>query len=91
MKKTIYTKQFKKDYSKLVKSGRYKIEKLDNVIKKLAFGEKLPQNFYEHGLSGEWDGCRDCHIEGDWVLIYEITKNNSVIFYRTGTHAELFG
>lgn len=34
-------------------------------------------------------GHRDCHVRGDWVLIYRI-EGNTITFERTGTHADLF-
>jgi mRNA interferase YafQ len=42
-----------------------------------------------HPLKGEYSDCRECHIEPDWLLIYLI-KETSIIFIRTGTHADLF-
>jgi mRNA interferase YafQ len=40
-------------------------------------------------LTGEWGGVWECHIEPDWLLIYEVT-DREVILIRTGTHSELF-
>lgn len=43
-----------------------------------------------HPLHGNWEGAYDCHIEGDWVLIYEIDqKSRKVLLQRTGTHSDL--
>ncbi len=39
--------------------------------------------------TGNWKGHRDCHIEPDWILIYQLT-DNGLILERTGTHSELF-
>ena len=47
----------------------------------------------DHPLGGDWDGHRECHIGGDFLLIYRIqlsSKFGQVVFVRTGTHAELF-
>ena len=52
--------------------------------------EPLPAEYFDHPLKGEW---RDCHIRGDWLLIYRINRTaegEEVVFVRTGTHAELF-
>ncbi|HWE38226.1 MAG TPA: type II toxin-antitoxin system YafQ family toxin [Isosphaeraceae bacterium] len=43
----------------------------------------------DHVLTGEWKGCRDCHVSPDWIIIYERTESR-LILYRTGTHADLF-
>ena len=50
----------------------------------------IPDKYRDHALSGEWAGCRDCHVKPDLVLIYE-KIDNDLILIRLGTHAELFG
>jgi mRNA interferase YafQ len=53
----------------------------------------LPPEYLDHPLKGEWRDFRDCHVRGDWVLIYRINETGDggeVIFVRTGTHADLF-
>jgi mRNA interferase YafQ len=42
-----------------------------------------------HPLKGEWADHRECHIGGDFLLIYQVSEN-TIVFVRTGTHAELF-
>ena len=92
MKKYIvkYTTQFKKDY-KLAKRRGYNIRLLQEIIEKLASGEKLPEHYRDHELSGKWSTYRECHIQPDWLLIYHINKNILVLtLSRTGTHSDLF-
>lgn len=85
-----YHTQFKKDYKSLKKS-HYNMELLNEVIKKLADGKKLEAKYKDHPLKGEYIGCRECHIQSDWLLIYEINKNDLILYLtRTGTHSELF-
>jgi mRNA interferase YafQ len=44
-----------------------------------------------HPLKGEWKDTLECHIQGDWVLIYEIDPAaHTVTFHRTGSHSDLF-
>jgi mRNA interferase YafQ len=53
----------------------------------------LPAEWLDHSLSGDWDGYRECHIGGDFLLIYKLDdtgKQGLVVFIRSGTHAELF-
>jgi len=69
-----YSKSFRKDYKRLMKSGRYDIEKLDKILSMLIDGIILPAKYRDHPLQGIWNNCRDCHIEGDWILIYEINN-----------------
>ena len=67
------------------------MEKLKAVLDLLIAGDVLPTQYKDHPLRGNFAGSRDCHIEGDWVLIYTLTENNAhVRFERTGTHSDLF-
>ena len=54
----------------------------------------LGPEWLDHPLKGEWSGRRECHIGGDFLLIYEVDdeagKGGSIAFERAGTHAELF-
>ncbi len=88
------SKQFRKDYAKLKKSGRRKIEKLHEIMKQLIRENKLHKQHKDHSLSGEWKGYRDCHIEGDWVLIYKLgfdeNKKETITFHATDNHSNLF-
>lgn len=91
MKYTIRpTSRFVKDLKRVQKRG-YDISLLADVIKKLADGEELPQKNKDHALVGDFDGCRECHITPDWLLIYEINEGELVLYLtRTGTHSDLF-
>lgn len=81
---------FKKDYKRVVKRG-YNIKLMENVIKKLAKQEQLPEKNRDHALSGDYVGFRECHITPDWLLIYEIEQNELILLLtRTGTHSDLF-
>lgn len=85
-----FTNQFKKDLKLAKKQGK-DLDKLFEVINILANGEKLDTKFKDHDLSGSYKGTRECHIEPDWLLIYEIDNNALIlILYRLGTHSELF-
>ena len=88
MLKPEYTTKFKKDL-KIAKKRNLDIELLKNIIRKLCNEEPLPQKNKDHILSGEWTGCRECHISPDWLLIYQI-GNGMIVFERTGTHSDLF-
>ena len=54
----------------------------------------LGPEWLDHPLKGEWAGFRECHIGGDFLLIYEVDdsagKTGHIVFVRTGTHADLF-
>ncbi len=90
MLKIKYHISFKKDYKKIIKRG-YNIKLIEDIIQKLARGEQLPEKNKDHPLSGDYIGCRECHITPDWLLIYEINKGELILYLtRTGTHGDLF-
>jgi mRNA interferase YafQ len=87
------TKQFLKDWERLSQSGRYDLNRLKAVMLILVSGYPLPPENLDHELHGEWQDYRECHIGGDFLLIYQVVKHGKseqVIFARAGTHAELF-
>lgn len=84
------TSRFQKDLKKIHKRG-YDISRLTKVIKILASGEPLPQQYRDHPLVGNYMGCRECHIAPDWLLIYEIAADELILYLtRTGTHSDVF-
>jgi mRNA interferase YafQ len=88
MLKPEYTARFKKDLKTIQKRNMDK-EMLKEIITKLCNEEALPAKNYDNSLSGEWAGCRECHIAPDWLLIYQV-GNGIIIFERTGSHSDLF-
>jgi len=85
-----FTIQFKKDIKLALKQGK-DTEKLFAVIEKLANGEVLEPKFRDHDLTGNYKGCRECHVEPDWLLIYEFMGDVLVlVLYRIGSHSALF-
>ncbi len=65
-----FTKRFKKDLKQAKKQGK-DIEKLFDIIEKLAEDETLDERYRDHSLTGNYKGTRECHIEPDFLLIYE--------------------
>lgn len=85
-----FTNQFKKDLKLAKKQGK-DLNKLFEIVEKLANGEILEPQFRDHNLIGKYKGCRECHIEPDWLLIYEVINDILVlILYRAGNHSQLF-
>ena len=89
-----YTKEFLKDWKRLSHSGRYDMNRLKEVMGLLiANNGPLPPEWLDHALTGDWDGYRECHVGGDFLLIYSLEdtgKHGLVVFVRSGTHSELF-
>ena len=82
------TTQFKSDVKRILKRGK-ELERLLDIVERLANGEPLAAKHHDHALKGLYSGKRDCHIEPDWILIYAV-ENEELILYRTGAHADLF-
>jgi mRNA interferase YafQ len=83
-----YTNAFKKEIKIAQKRG-LDIEVLKFVLNEIIEERELDSKFKNHKLTGNWKGRFECHLSPDWLLIYKI-ENRTVIFERTGTHADLF-
>ena len=76
---------------KLMKKRGKDLDKLTVVLKLLQNGEELPLKYKDHALTGNYIGCRECHIEPDWLLVYEIINEELIILLlTTGSHSDLF-
>lgn len=90
MLKINYSAKFRKDYKTILKRG-YDIKLLEKVLTLLVEEKALPIRYHDHALSCDYSGHRECHITSDWLLIYKIQKNVSLLsLTRTGTHSDLF-
>ena len=90
MLEIVPSNQFKKDL-RLAKKRGCQMEHLRDVVNILANEQKLDDKYRDHGLSGRYNGFRECHVEPDWLLIYRISQNALELFlFRTGTHSDLF-
>jgi mRNA interferase YafQ len=85
-----YTKTFLKDWERLSRSGRYDLKRLKEAMR-LLIGNDAPlgPKWLDHPLKGDWADHRECHIGGDFLLIYRL-DGNAIIFVWAGTHSELF-
>ena len=88
MRTPLYPRQFERDLRKAAKRGK-NLEKLKIIVRTLIAGWKLDPLHRDRQLVGNYVGRRECHIEGDWLLIYK-TEEERIIFERTGSHADLF-
>ena len=85
-----YTRQFERDWERLSRSGRYDMPRLkEAMLQLIANDAPLGAEWSDHALKGDWADHRECHIGGDFLLIYQI-EGNRVNFVRAGTHSELF-
>ena len=88
MKQIIYATACERDLRKMAKSGK-DLSKFLAVVNSLAQGVPLARKHKPHPLKGSLKPKWDCHIELDWLLLYEI-RDNALYLFRTGTHSELF-
>lgn len=90
MYEIVPSNQFRKDL-KLAQKRGYDLNKIKKVINNLANGETLEAKYRDHSLTGDYGGYRECHIQLDWLLVYQIDGNQLILFLaRTGTHSDLF-
>ena len=76
---------------KLAKKQNKDLDKLFEVIDILANGGTLETKYKDQDLTGNYKGTRECHIEPDWLLIYDIRGEVLLLMhYRLGSHSELF-
>ena len=85
-----YTQAFRKDWERLSRSGRYDMQRLKEAMLLLIAAEApLEPQWRDHPLKGQWADHRECHIGGDFLLIYQV-EGNCLNFVRAGSHADLF-
>lgn len=82
--------RFKRDL-KLCQKRRLDIALLQKAVDTLRIPAPLPAKNRDHLLTGDYTGCRECHIQPDWLLIYQVARETLILkLIRTGTHSDLF-
>ena len=84
------TNLFKRQLRLMKKRGKDQ-QKIFSVIKLLANDQTMDSQYKDHLLIGNFNQCRECHIEPDWLLIYRLTADDGLQLVETGTHSDLFG
>ncbi|MDR0222624.1 MAG: type II toxin-antitoxin system YafQ family toxin [Oscillospiraceae bacterium] len=88
--KLIETSLFKKT-RKLAKKRGFDLSLLEEPITLLAKGERLPPKYRDHRLKGELSAFRECHIKGDWFLVYRVLEDRLILsLHATGSHSDIF-
>ena len=88
MKTLFASNSFQKDLKLSVKRGK-SAKKLQAILDLLLQDSPLPSRCRPHKLSGDYADLWECHIEPDWLLVYDMTEKE-VRLYRTGSHSDLF-
>ena len=85
-----FTAAYKKSYKVMKKRG-LDLSLLDEVVDLLRQGKRLNEKYRDHGLSGNFVGFRECHIQPDWLLVYLIENDVlTLTLVDTGSHSDIF-
>lgn len=90
MKKLRPSSQYKKDYKRFRRNPK-KVEKLFNILELLKNERPIPEENRPHPHTGNYAGQMECHIEGDFLLIWFDRDSDEITLVRLGSHSELFG
>lgn len=90
MKRLKPSTQYKKDYKRF-RNNPKKIKKLFEVLNLLKNEVAIPEIYDPHLLTGNYAGYMECHIEGDFLLIWFDPDTDQIDLVRLGSHSELFG
>ena len=90
MKELKPTSQYKKDYKRF-RNNPKKLKKLFDILELLRQEKAIPEENRPHPLTGDYAGHMECHIEGDFLLIWFDPHSDVISLVRLGSHSELFG
>jgi len=91
MKEIKATNSFKKDLKRFANQSKKLMELYYFIDNYLRTGATIPDKYRAHMLHGDYAEHMECHIEGDYLLIWIDEENNVVKLIRLGSHSELFG
>ena len=90
MKKIFPSTQYKKDY-KRYRNNPLKMKALGEIIDLLANEQPIPARYNPHMLKGDYKGCVECHVQGDFLLVWLDEERDIIELVRLGSHSELSG
>lgn len=90
MKRIFPSTQYKKDY-KRYRNNPLKMKALAEIIDLLANEQPIPAQYKPHMLHGDYKGCMECHVQGDFLLVWFDEARDVIELVRLGNHSELFG
>lgn len=82
--------QYKKDL-KRIRNNPQKAAELLTLLRLLENEQPIPAKYKAHMLTGDYNGCMECHIQGDFLLIWIDRLSDDIDLVRLGSHSELFG
>jgi mRNA interferase YafQ len=91
MYKVRSTKGYRKALKRISRHKDFSGTILKEVVRTLAQGETLAPNRKDHQLTGEFKEYRECHLQYDLLLMYQIHEDILVLLLvDLGTHDDLF-
>ena len=89
--RALFKRDFKREFrgrhrNLLIEGGEF-----DTVVGTLANDIPLAPKYRDHPLHGDWEGCRECHIRPDLLLVYRYRGNDLILLEMLGSHSEIFG
>ena len=90
MKELRFSTQYRKDAKKFRNQPK-KMEKVAAILRMLRDEVPIPEIYRPHLLTGNYAGCMECHIEGDFLLVWIDETDNLIGILRLGSHSEIFG
>ena len=87
--KVVYSTKFRKDI-KRYKHYTAKMKSLLTIVKHLEVSGHVPIEYRPHKLHGVYEGCMECHVESDFLLIWIDEETDTIELVRLGSHSELF-
>jgi len=90
MYSVIYTGNFKKSLKRCVKRG-LNLKVFTDTLDILQATGQLPPEYRSHKLTGDYEGCWECHMQPNWLLVWKQNDTElELVLIDTGTHSDLF-
>ena len=86
-----FSGRFKKSYKLCIKRG-LNPDLMSKALRSLSETGTVPHELLPHPLHGEYEGCMECHLQPDWLLVWEKHDEElHIIMVTTGSHSDIFG
>lgn len=88
MKEFVASSRVEKGYQTCEKKHK-DLTLFKDMVRLLMSEQPLPASVKDHLLIGNWTGCRELHLEPDFLFIYE-NRPEQIYGVRLGSHSDLF-
>lgn len=66
------------------------LNKLQTVLEILMSGSEMPDKYKDHQLKGVMKDFRECHIEPDWLLLYQKDNTELILLLLQQAHMRIY-